>query len=574
MQDYEDSVSFLGSWGPFQRRVVFQLCLAAIPSGYNMLSSLYLLAVPPHTCQIPTANLSQEWMEAAIPLQLVSGHMEKSSCSRFQLSLIQNLSILNQNVSTLGTTWDQNLRSLGSGSGPQLSSLKQEDCKDGWTFSKEHYQSTVVTEFNLVCEDQWKPPLSTLAYFLGGVCGCVISGQISDRFGRKPVLLGSIAFLSISCSVLALAPSWELFSVIFFLVGFGQISCFVVVFVLGTEILTGPIRVLFGNLCMPFAFAFGMLLLPGTAYLVRTWRRLALILALPGLSCVPLWWLLPESPRWLVSRGHLRRAEVLLSSAAVENRVRAPEVIFKTTKVENLSLNRSESLNFMDLVQTKNIRHISLILWIVWFSANLSYFGISFNMSSLSGNPFVNYFLVVAIELPAYTASWLASRRLPRRLSFIAFSLLGALALLLVQITVKAHPVLTLFLVLLGKFGILAGVSILYTYSGELYPTVIRNTALSFCATFSRLGSAVSPYILELGVWYELLPWILVGSLSVFGVALSIFLPETFTHPLPDTIQQMATMQKWPCSSPAAKHDGKPSEDQTTGPQIICTTHF
>ncbi|XP_077435500.1 solute carrier family 22 member 4-like isoform X2 [Vanacampus margaritifer] len=566
MQDYEDSVSFLGSWGPFQRRVVFQLCLAAVPSGYNLLSSLYLLATPPHACRMANQSLGQEWTPAAASLQLVPGQTERSSCSRFQLGLIQNLS-----------TWNQNMSIPGSASGSALSGLPQEGCKDGWTFSTEHYQSTVVTEFNLVCEDDWKPPLSTLAYFLGGLCGCFISGQISDRFGRKPVLLGSVALLSIFSSVLTLAPSWELFTVLFFMLGLGQIGCYVVVFVLGSEILTGPTRVLFSNLCLPFAYVLGMLLLPGTAYLVRTWRLLALILALPGLACVPLWWFLPESPRWLLSRGRVSRAQVVLRSAALENHVEAPQVIFKMATVGNQPIKESGSLNFVDLVRTRNVRHMSLILWIVWFSLNVSYFGMSFNMSSLSGNPFVNYFLVAAIELPAYAASWLASRRLPRRLSFIAFSLLGALALLLVQITVHAHPDLTLFLVLLGKFGVLSGLSVLYTYSGELYPTVIRNTALSSCATFSRLGSAVSPYILELGVWNELLPWILVGSLSVFGVALAVFLPETLARPLPDTIQQMATMRKWPCSSSAANQNGnpeKPSEDQPSGPQVIWTAHF
>ncbi|KAM9802720.1 organic cation/carnitine transporter 2-like [Syngnathus typhle] len=553
--DYEDAVSFLGSWGPFQRRVVWQLCLAALPSGYNLLSSLYLLATPPHVCRIPDNSLGPEWTQVAVPLQLVSGRLERSSCSRFQLSLIQNLS------------------ASGLSSHAPLSSLPQEGCKDGWTFSTEHYQSTVVTEFALVCDEQWKAPLSTLAYFLGGLCGCFISGQLSDRFGRKPVLLACVALMSVFSSVLAAAPSWELFTVLFFAMGLGQIGCFVVVFVLGSEILTGPTRVLFSNLCLPLAYALGMLLLPGTAYLVRSWRLLALILALPGLACVPLWWLLPESPRWLVSRGRVRQAQVVLSAAALENGVEAPEVIFKSTTVANQAMDRPDSMNFVDLLRTRNVRHMSLILWTVWFSLNVSYFGMSFNVSSLSGNPFVNYFLLAAMEVPAYAASWLASRRLPRQLSFVAFSLLGALALLLVQVTLHAHGVLTLLLALLGKFGILAGLSVLYTYSGELYPTVVRNTALSSCATFSRLGSAVSPYILQLGVWYELLPWILVGSLSVFGVVLSVFLPETFTQPLPDTIQQMATMRKWPCSSCAAKHDGRPSEDNP-GPEVVWTTHF
>ena len=70
---------------------------------------------------------------------------------------------------------------------------------------------------------------------------------------------------------------------------------------------------------------------------------------------------------------------------------------------------------------------------------SVSYFGLSFNTSSLNGNPFLNYFLLTAVELPAYFASWLAARSCPRRLSFISFSLLGALALLLIQITLHSE---------------------------------------------------------------------------------------------------------------------------------------
>lgn len=61
------------------------------------------------------------------------------------------------------------------------------------------------------------------------------------------------------------------------------------------------------------------------------------------------------------------------------------------------------------------------------------------------------------------------------------------------------HPAVTLSLVMLGKFGILAGISVLYIFTGELSPTVIRNTALSSSATFSRVGSSVSPFLLQLG---------------------------------------------------------------------------
>uniref|UniRef100_A0A3P9D3S0 Solute carrier family 22 member 4 n=1 Tax=Maylandia zebra TaxID=106582 RepID=A0A3P9D3S0_9CICH len=499
MQDYEASISFLGTWGRFQMKVFFLLCVTCLPAGYNILSVIFLLATPPHQCYIPAhRNLSQDWMQASIPLQ-VAGQLERSSCSRYELDLVQNLSELG----------------IRPNLGVMLSSLKQEECKDGWIYSTEHYESTVVTEVLL------------LTSWLNYIVAC--------EFGRKPVLFGAIATLSIFSLALKFAQSWAVFAVLFFMVGMGQLTSYIVLFVLGSEILAGSSRVLYASMCLPFMYVFGMMLLPATAYLLRNWKHLSLLMALPGLASLPLWWLIPESPRWLVSKGRLQEAERLLRSAALENGVEAPPVIFLSANVR--------TLNFLDLLKAKSIRSVTLILWFLWLSTHVTYSGLSFNMSTLYGNPFLNYFLLSAVELPAYTVSWLSACRLSRRLSFISFSLLGALALFLIQLTLfplpPGHPALTLFLVLLGKFGVLVGTGILYMFTGELSPTVIRNTVMSSCAMLSRVGSSISPYLLQLAVFYEFLPWMLVGSLSLVSVVLCFFLPETFREPLPDTIDQM-----------------------------------
>ncbi|XP_024919743.1 solute carrier family 22 member 5-like [Cynoglossus semilaevis] len=568
MQSYEDAVSFLGNWGPFQRRVFILLSLLSIPCGYVVLSVIFLLAVPPHHCSIPvSSNLSQDWIQASIPEKHVAGKLERSSCSRYRLDLVLNLSA---GEDSLHVDHVQNLSVLLAQ--VPSSDMMLEGCRDGWIYCKQYYQSTVVTEFNLVCSDQWKQPLVSLLYFVGGLCGCFISGQMADRFGRKPTLFGSLLILTISSTAATFAPSFPVFTVLFMLMGFSQMAIYITIFVLGSETLIGSTRVLFCSLCLPFVYNTAVVMLPCTAYLVRNWRHLTLLIAVPGLACLPLFGLIQESPRWLVSCGRLEEAERLLRSAALQNRVEPPAVIFHSSMVEKTEKEKSETYNFFHLMRIKKIRPIAFILWVIWLSTSLSFFGISFNLSSLDGSPFITYILSSAVDFPGYTVSWLTAGYFPRRLSYIGCTLVSALALFLLQITMHSSTTLTLVLALLGKFGILAAIGVIYVYTGELFPTVIRNTAMSSCAMFARLGSSVSPYLMQLAVFYEFLPWIVVASLSLVVSLLCAFLPETFRQPLPDTIQELKPIQmfKWPCrNGPTSKDDLRPD-----APEVLRSTRF
>lgn len=95
----------------------------------------------------------------------MNGNQQLSRCSRFRLDVVRNLSA----------------QGLVPGRDVNLTDLEQEGCVDGWSYSRDVYQSTIVSEFDLVCGEQWKQPFTTTVFFLGVLVGSFFSGQFSDR---------------------------------------------------------------------------------------------------------------------------------------------------------------------------------------------------------------------------------------------------------------------------------------------------------------------------------------------------------------------------------------------------------
>ncbi|XP_055014423.1 organic cation/carnitine transporter 2-like [Boleophthalmus pectinirostris] len=290
------------------------------------------------------------------------------------------------------------------------------------------------------------------------------------------------------------------------------------------------------------------------------------ILARNGLMSSLLHRAVPESPRWLLSLGRTREAERILQMAALETHVEAPASILPPEELGSLS---SEPCTFLDLLKTRNIRHITVMLWISWFSIEVINNGLSFSVTGLSGSPFVIYFCIAVIELPSHLFSWLALANFRRRMIFIIFGALGTIGLLPIFFTTDIYPIATLCFVLLCKFGALAVIHCMHIHTGELFPTIIRNTAMSSCAMFGRVGASLSPYLQLLAVVAPSLPWLLLALLTLLSVLLLSFLPETFQEPLPDAIEQMATPRRlmFRCSSTTVT---------TVSPvqEVLCTTHL
>ncbi|KAM9105242.1 solute carrier family 22 member 4 isoform 2-T2 [Megaptera novaeangliae] len=441
MQDYDEVTAFLGEWGPFQRLIFFLLSASIIPNGFNGMSVVFLAGTPEHRCRVPdTANLSSVWRNHSLPLQLQDGREVPHSCRRYRLATIVNFSALG----------------LEPGRDVDLEQLEQEGCLDGWEFNQDIYLSTIVTEWRLVCEDDWKTPLTTSLFFVGVLLGSFVSGQLSDRF-------------------------------------------------------------------------------------------------------------IPESPRWLISQRRFREAEDIIQKAAKMNNVAAPVVVFDP--VEELTPLKQQKVFILDLFKTRNIGIITIMSLLLWMLTSVGYFALSLNTPNLHGDAYLNCFFSALIEVPAYITAWLLLRTLPRRYVIAGVLFLGGGVLLLIQLVPADYNFLSIGLAMLGKFGITSAFSMLYVFTAELYPTLVRNMAVGVTSMASRVGSIIAPYFVYLGAYNRVLPYILMGSLTVLIGIITLFFPESFGMTLPETLEQMQTVKGF-----GYRKKTKDSMEKEENPKVLITS--
>lgn len=124
---------------------------------------------------------------------------------------------------------------------------------------------------------------------------------------------------------------------------------------------------------------------------------------------------LPESPRWLLRNNKVLEAHTILSSMAHMNK-RKPvsmEVLEALRRQEQLATSalQSQKIGYAQFLRTRELVIKSLYLFAIWFSWNVGYYGISYNIRNVPGNRFFNVALIGVANAFGQRSSMPASDR-------------------------------------------------------------------------------------------------------------------------------------------------------------------
>jgi len=194
----------------------------------------------------------------------------------------------------------------------------------------------------------------------------------------------------------------------------------------------------------------------------------------------------------------------------------------------------------LDLVRYKSQRMKFLILCALWFFISSNFYGITINLKNLKGDIYVLGIIMYAVDTVAYTCGGLISNYLGRRLT-ILISLCIASVSFGLNAFIPFPEAVSVFFSFLSRFAISTVFNLIFTYSLELYPTVIRSYGFGINTLFAKMGNLLTPIIIEYLIDYINLIFMFV---NVFNFVIVLFLPETLNQPLPDLIPELCEVDE------------------------------
>ncbi len=335
--------------------------------------------------------------------------------------------------------------------------------------------------------------------YAGQIIGALFFGWIAERYGRMPAMIGSIAVFAVMSIACAFAWDYQSLFIFRFIQGIG----------LGGEV---PVAATFiiemtgaknrGRFLLLYELIFPVGLVAAAIagrLIVPTWgwQYMFYLGAIPAIIALVLRFVLPESPRWLASRGRMYEAEKALRviEQGVEKAYGKP-----VPPPSPAPAPLAQRASWRDLFAGIYLNR-TMMVWSLWFCAYFIGYGLSTWLPtmymSIMKTPLttaLNYALTAqCITFFGSLTCALVIDRMGRRnwiLMAFAGGVVGFSVMWLTGTPTAEH---VLVLGALTALFVSTNSLALYVYTPELYPTRVRAIGVSTATAWLRLASAIAP---------------------------------------------------------------------------------
>eukprot|EP00057_Strongylocentrotus_purpuratus_P028000 XP_011682474.1 PREDICTED: organic cation transporter protein [Strongylocentrotus purpuratus] len=309
----------IGEFGLYQKLVYYALCINGATVACHMLAQVFLAGHMSHSCKVSA------W--------------DNEDCSRWDYTAEQCMEAKHNASVPFNYTKEDNMfqcykygivDELDFHPGLDPENYNNTDlirCNQGWVYDKSQYKSSIISEFDLVCSHKDRDSLAQSLFFVGVLIGSVVFGGLSDIYGRRKILFVALLVQSVSGLAIAFSPSYWFYTIFRMILASANMGVFLLSFIIGTEFVGPSKRVIAGIVIMIF-FSIGYMLLALFAYFIREWWILQLAITAPIFIMFAFFPFLPESVRWLISKGRTEEATRIIKKAADVNKAKLPEPIF------------------------------------------------------------------------------------------------------------------------------------------------------------------------------------------------------------------------------------------------------
>ncbi|XP_069500856.1 solute carrier family 22 member 6-A-like isoform X2 [Ambystoma mexicanum] len=512
--------------GLFQILLVLLLSIPAllVPS-HNFIQN-FSAGVPEHRCRIwevtngsDTSNRMADLLRAFIP---VDGDGKLQTCQRYAHPQWHLLKV--------------------NSTAANVSVMETEPCRDGWEYDQSVFTSTIITEWDLVCDRRSLKQFAQ-SIFMGGVLvGAFVYGGLADRFGRRTILLWSFLQIAGMGTGAAFSPNFIAYCVFRFLTGMGISGFILNDLSLCQEWIPARFRAMVVTL-QAYLVTFGQPLLAGVAYVVREWRWLQLFSSLPFFIFFLYTWWLPESARWLIVNNKYESALKHLNRVTNFNKkqekiqMMSLERLQKETQMDKPAVSTRHSI--IDLFRSAAMCRITCCLTLVWFSTSFAFFAMAMDLQKFGLSIYLVQVIFGLIDVPFKLLAALSVTYVGRRFGQASCLILAGMLILASIAVPQDMQTVQITLSVLGKGSLASSILIAYVYSTELFPTVIRQTGMGFTQMMFRFGAMVSPLLMMAKDYVSFLPLVIFGVVALVAGVSVFLLPETLGVSLPDTIEQV-----------------------------------